>query len=212
MKKNHLRRTVVAVATALACLMALGNPAAASATYHVDITTGVVTLTKTGMTPEVIDFAPTTPSCTDTSTQVQTTSTTTSSTIIFTTINSSHIRTFSTTGTFLAVLTRSTTGNIAGHINSDATPHTITSLRVAIVITIYNTTGCTPTGTPICTLAVLLHLNGTSTSLSNSTNFTVTGSSVGTVVAFPTCATGPSYLIGSSSSTTTALTGHLSSL
>lgn len=210
MKKTHLRRSLAAVATAIACLAIMGNPAAASATYTATIATGVVTLTKTGMTPEVVDLAPTTPSCTSPSTlTVQTSSTTSSSTVSVTAINASHVRTFGATGTYLTVLTRSTTGNVAGHITSDTTPHTITGSRVSIVITIYNTASCTPTGTAICTLAVSLNLSGTSTSLSTGTSFNLSGTSQGTVVAFPTCGAGPAYLIGSASSVTSPITGTL---
>ncbi len=210
MKKTHLRRSLAALATAIACVAIMGNPAAASATYTAVINSGVITLTKTGMTPEVVDLAPTTPSCTNPSTlTVTTTSTTSSSTVSVTAINASHIRTFGATGTYLTVLTRSASGNVAGHIDSTTTPHTVTGSRVSIVITVYNTTSCTPTGTPICTLAVSLNLNGFTTSISDDSSFTLTGSSQGTVVAFPTCAAGPSYLIGSASTATSPITGDL---
>ncbi len=205
MKKTYLRRSLAAVATAVACLAIMGNPAAAT-THDASLTAGEVTLTKTGMTPEVIDLAPGgTGSCGTGTLTVDETGTA----VGVTALSASAVRTFGTTGTFLAVLSRSTTGNTNGTLNSTATPHTITNMRVAIVITIYNTTGCTPTGTPICTLAIILNLSGTSTSITTSNTFTLTGASVGNMVAFPTCATGPSYLIGSASTVTSAITGHI---
>lgn len=207
MKKTNLRRSFAAVGAAVACLMVMANPAAAVG-HTADLTAGEITLTKTGITPEVIDLSPGgTGSCGTGTLNYDETGTT----IGVTGLSGSAVRTFGTTGTFLAVLTRSTSGNTTGTINSTTVPHTITAFRVAIVITIYNTTGCTPTGTAICTLAVILSLSGSSTSTSTSQNFTLTGTSVGNMVAFPTCGAGPSYLIGTTSSTTAAIVGHITS-
>ncbi len=217
MNTTHLRRSLAAVGTALVCLVVMANPAAATpVNYNATITGGRIVLSKTGVT-EVIDLVPTTPSCTTPSTlQAHFTSNNTSSNVDVTNLNSSHIRTFGTTGTYLAVLTRSTVGNSAGHITSQGTPaHTVDSMRVGIQIRIYNTAGttdpCAPNGPLVCTLGVLLHLNGTSTSISSSNTFSLTGASVGTVVALaPGCAAGPSYLLGTTSAVTVPITGHLS--
>ncbi len=215
-RRTSLRRSLVAMVTAIVCLVALGNPAAGvPATYDVIITGGLIGLSKTGVN-EVIDLIPTTPSCTAPSTlQAHFTSATVSSNVNVTAISSSHVRTFGFSGTFLAVLTRSTVGNSAGHITAQGTApaHTVASMRVGIQIRIYNTAGqinpCDPIGNPICTLALVLHLGGNSTSISTSNTFSLTGSSVGTVVAFPTCTAGPTYLIGTTAVVTSPLTGHL---
>lgn len=195
------RRSLAALGTVIACLATMAVPTAATV-HTAALTGGQLTLTKTGVT-EVIDAGSTT-SCTLPSTiQVDDG---TGTTLAVTALNASHVQHFSTSASYLMVLTRSTVGNSAGTLNSTTTPHTITSMRVAVVMTFYNTTSCTPTGTPVCNLAVLLHLSGTSTSTSAGSNFTLTGTSVGTVVANPTCTAGPSHIIGTSAATTSALT------
>ncbi len=209
MRKTHLRRSLAAVFTALACLAVMANPAAAT-THSADLTGGVITLTKTGVTEE-INLDPTVESCDigETTFVVDTTSTT-PHTIIITVITSSHVVHFTTTSaSYLVILTRSNVGNVSGTINSTGSPHTVSSMRVGIKATVYNTTSCTPTGTPICELGAVLHLGGSSTSLTTSSTFTLTGSSVGNVVAFPTCTAGPSHLLGTSSTVTSAITGHI---
>jgi hypothetical protein len=214
MHMTHLQRSIAAVATALACLLALGNPAAAiPTTYTAAITGGEITMTKSGITPEVIDLDSTT-SCTSASMNLNVTSDTSSSNATITAFNWSHVVTFPNGGNYLETLTRSTTGNTAGHLTSTTTPHTIgpigtTPPRVALVFTIYNTTSCTPTGTPVCTLAFQLNLaNFTTTSVSTSTTFSFTGTSQGTVAAFPTCTAGPSFLAGAAVNLSTPVTGH----
>ncbi len=203
MNTTHLWRSLIAATTAIACLLGLSNPAGAVLHAH-GITGGEITLTKTGVT-EVIDLTPGTgTSCGGGTLEVDETTTT----VIVTTLTASGVRTFSTTGTFLVVLTRGTFSNSAGSLNSAANPHIIDSSRSSIVATVYNTTSCTPTGTPICTLAAVVHLAGTSTSTGVSATFTGTSTSVGTVAAFPTCTAGPSYLIGTSSATTVPITSH----
>jgi hypothetical protein len=213
MQTKNLRRTLAAVVTALACLMALGNPAAAiPTTYTATIATGEITITKTGITPEVINLGSTT-SCTGSTINVNFTSNTTSATVTVTAFNGSHVTSFANGGSYLVVLTRSASGNTPGHLNSTTTPHTIgpvgtTPPRVSIVATVYNTTSCTPTGTPVCTLALSLTLtNITTTSVSTSTTFSFTGSAP-TIVAFPTCTSGPSFLLGSAVNVTSPVTGH----
>jgi hypothetical protein len=77
-------RRVVALVTAFACVIALGNPAAAvPVTYAIDLTGGQISLTKTGITPEMFDLAPepTDPSCSGPDIDVNLTSNTTSSQI-----------------------------------------------------------------------------------------------------------------------------------
>ncbi len=213
MRHTHLRRPLTTVTTAIICVIALASPAAAvPVTYKAVLTAGVITLTKTGITPEVIDLAPPNPSCIPADYRVTFTSNTNSSNVSITNVAGLHAVTFAG-GTYLTQLTRSTFGNTQGHVTDSTTgTHTITATRVALIATIYNTTDCTPTGTPVCTLAALLELQGTTTSISTSSNFTLTGSSVTPVVAFPTCAAGPSYLVGTTSTVTTAITGHFSSV
>ncbi len=211
MPTKHFRRTLAAVVTALACLMAVGNPAAAiPTTYTATVTGGQLTLTKTGITPEVINLNGSTPSCTITSVNVNVTSNTTSSNVTVTAFSASHVKGFANGGSYLVVLTRAAFGNVAGHLNSTVTPHTVTGSRIGILATIYNTTSCTPTGTPVCNLAgILAFTNATTTSVSTSSTFSFSGSTVGTVAANPTCTAGPSFLVGSSGTITSPITGHL---
>lgn len=203
MNKTHLWRSIAALTTAIACLAVMASPAPAT-THDVTITGGVIRLTKTGVSEDV-DLDPSTPSCTNPSTlQVDEDGTTVS----VTALNASHVKSFFG-GSFLWVLTRSTTGNVAGTLSSTSVPHTITSVRAAVVATIYNTTSCTPTGTPVCTIASIFHMTGTSTSTSATQTFSLTGTSVGTVVAFPTCTAGPSGILGTSSTTPSPITGTI---
>lgn len=207
MKKAHLRRSLAALTTVLACLAATAHPAAAiPSTHDGALTSGQITFTKTGMTSEVIEVGG--PSCTSGALQFNHTSNTSSSSVTVTAVNASHVKTYAT-GTYLTVITRSGVGNSPGHVTGSTESHTMTSMRVALVMTIYNTTSCTPSGTPICTLAFLLHMQGTSTSISTSSTFSVTGSGASTVAAFPACASGPTHLIGSTPTTTFPFVGHL---
>ncbi len=195
-----LRRSLVVVTMIIAGLIIPAAPAAAT-THTIEISDGTIVLSKTGVT-EVIDLGASN-SCTNPSTV--TTDDGTGTTLTVTALSASHVQHFSTSGSYLMVLTRSTAGNTAGALNSTVTPHTITNMRVAVVATFYNTTSCTPTGTPLCTVAFLLNLSGTSTSTSTGSTFSLTGSSVGTVVAFPTCAAGPSHILTTSSTTTSPM-------
>ncbi len=205
MKKTHLRRALAAVGTAIACLGIMANPAAATP-HEADLTGGIITLTKTGVT-ETIDLTPGgTGSCGTGALDFDETGTA----ISVTSFTASSVRTFSTTGTFLAVIDQSTIGNSPGTLNSTTNPHTITGLRVGVRVNIYQTTGCSTTGlTPICQLGIVLNLSGTSNSMSASNTFSLTGASVGTMAAFPTCTTGPSYLVGTTATVTTPITGHI---
>ncbi len=215
MHTKHLRRSLTAVVTALACLLALSTPAAATpTTYTAAVTGGEITITKTGITPEVIDLGSTT-SCAGTNINVGFSSTTTSSQVTVTAFSSSHVTTFANGGSYLVVLTRSPVGNTSGHLDSDTIPHTIdtsttgTSPRVGIVATVYNTTSCTPTGTPVCTLGLIIGMTAVTTiSVSISTTFGFSGASVGTIAAFPTCTAGPSFLVGSAVTVTSPVVGH----
>ncbi len=185
------RRLLAIIATTV--VAAIVNPATATATTHgIDIDGGEMLLSKTGVS-QVIDFEPKAYCTSPTLTLDDGTGTTAS----VTALSSSHVQSYPI-GSLLTVMTRSTSGNTSGTLTSTSTPHTITSMRVAVVMTIYNTSGCTPTGTPLCTLAALLGLDGTSSSTSGGNDFSFTGSSVGTVVAFPTCTAGPSSLTGTS--------------
>ncbi len=210
MPTKHLRRTLAAVVTALACLMTPGTPAAAiPTTYTASINSGQLTITKTGITPEVITFATTTSCPPGPSINVNVTSNTTSSNATVTAFNTSHVATFANGGSYLIVLTRAAFGNVAGHINSTVTPHTVTGSRIGIAATVYNTTSCTPTGTPVCNLAaVIAFTSATTTSVSTSSTYSFSGASVGTVAAFPTCTAGPSFLVGASVTITSPFTGH----
>ncbi len=209
MNTTHLRRSLAAIATATACLVLMASPAAATP-HDADITGGVMTFTKTGYSPENINFSPGTPSCAGPTMALDETGTT----ITVTALNYSHVVTYVNAnggagGTYLTVLTRSTVGNSAGVLNSTVTPHTITNMRVGIMITVYNTQTCTPVGAPICRLAYVLNLGGSSTSVSASGTFSLTGNSVGNVIAFPNCAAGPIDLVGTSVTVTNPITGHL---
>ncbi len=208
----HLRRSIVAVTTAIACLVALANPAAAvPVTYRAEITAGQVTVTKTGITPTVFDLSPASLCAPGATADLDLSSDTTSSSVSITAFDAALVTDFGLGGTpYLVVLTRSPFSNIPGHLDSDSTPHTITGSRHGLVIRIYLTTGCTPTGNPVCTLGVALGLsNVTTTSVSPSTTFSYDGSSVGTIAGFPTCATGPSQILGATVTVTSPVTGHL---
>ncbi len=207
MTATLLRRSLAALATAttIACL-AVASPAAAAA-HDAGLTGGQITLTKSGITPVVFNLGATM-SCTIPSTiQVDDG---TGTTLAVTALNRSHVENYGTSN-YLTVMTRSTSGNVAGTLNSTTTPHTITSMRVAVVLTIYNTTSCTPTGTAVCTVAVILNLNGTSTSTSPGSNYSLTGSSVGNVASFPTCTAGPSHIVGSAATVSPAATWSVGS-
>lgn len=215
MLTNHRWRPLAALTTALACLVALNQPAAAvPVTYRAEIATGVVTVTKTGITPTGFDLSPAGLCPPGATIDLDLTSDTTSSSVTETAFNASLVTNFGVGGTsYLVVLTRSPVGNIAGHLDSGSTPHTVTGSRVGVVITIYNTTSCTPTGTPICTLAVALNLyEFTTTSVSPSTDISYGGTSHGNIVAWPTCGAGPSQIMGATAHITSPITGHLTTL
>jgi hypothetical protein len=61
----------------------------------------------------------------------------------------------------------------------------------------------------MCRLAMLLNLSGTMTGTTSGSVFDLTGSSVGNVVANPSCTSGPSYLIGSTATVTDSIAGEL---
>ncbi len=223
MTKRHLRHPVVVLLTAIISVMALGSPAAAvPVNYRVAITGGTLTLTKAGVN-EPVDLDPTDPSCTDPSTlDVNFTSNTASSNVSVLASDTSHLRHLTNSTTYLIVITRSNVANSPGHITTSTagTPpvpvHHITSLRVSLSVRVYAphtppNDPCEISTTPICQMAIVLHLNGTSTSISTSNTFSLTGASVGTMVANPTCPSGPSYLLGTSSTVTSPITGHLES-
>ncbi len=189
MNTTHLRRAVVAVATAVACLVTLATPSGA-VLLNATINGGQFTFVKTGVT-ETIPLT-STGAC-GTPTLVTSITGTVFSMTVFST---SQVTAFAGGGSYLSVFTRSTSGNSAGTIDTTVTPHVVSNKRIAIVSTVYNTTGCTPTGTPVCTVAFILNLSGTGTSTTTGSSYTLSGGSVGTVVAFPTCAAGPSQLLG----------------
>ncbi len=206
MKKTYLRRSLAALTTVVACLAIMGSPASA-AVHQAALTGGTIVLSKTGVT-ETITLGTTTGSCSTTTITVDLGTETTGASVTVTAFGGSAVQTFSN-GSYLSVLSRSNSGNTAGTLTNTTTGHTISAFRVAIVATIYNTTSCTPTGTPVCTIAVLASLTGSSTSTTATNTFSLTGSSVGTVAAFPTCAAGPSQILGTSSSVTSPITGTL---
>lgn len=205
MDTTRLRRSLAVVVTAVAGLIAFAHPAAA-AVHTSQITSGSSTLTKTGVT-ETLSFGSTT-SCSGTTMQIDLGTETVGASVSVTALSQSHVQPYSS-GSYLTVLTRSTTGNTAGTLGGSTGTHTLSTFRVAIVSTIYNTTSCTPTGTPVCTVAILFALSGTSTSTTVGNTFSLTGSSVFTTVAFPTCTAGPSQILGTTSTTTTPITGTL---
>ncbi len=204
MNPTPLRRSLAAVATAVACLALMAHPAAAT-THDISITGGEITLTKPGYS-EAFDIGPGTPSCSSSMTADEN-----GTTVAVTALSAAHVHHFfGSAGAYLVVFTRSPVGSSPGTIDSTSTPHTITSLQVGILVRIYDTTTCTPTGTPLCSLGLILRLDGTSTSLTVSSAFSLTGGSVGTVAAFPTCTAGPTLYIGTTATVTSAITGHLS--
>ncbi len=204
MNSTSLRRPAAVVIAAIAGLAVMTAPASATTTHVASLTGGQLTLTKTGVT-EMIDLAPATPTCpTHPTTTLGVEFGSTGTTIDVTSVDGRGLRPLGT-GTYLSVLSQSPVGNDQGTISGTS----VTSLKVGVVATQYNTASCTPTGTPICTLAFSLHLSGTLTGISTSQTFTLTGATVGSVTAFPTCTSGPSYLIGTTSTVSTAITGHL---
>ncbi len=201
--KTHLRRSLAAVLTALACLALMANPAAA-VTHDAVITGGQLTFTKTGITPVVLDLVP--HDCvTDPTSQLDITGTSVSVTAID--MRSLDFLYPATTG-LLSVFTWQSTLTTAGTL----TGTTLTGLRLTMRITIYSTGGsCTPTGTPVCTLAMILDLSGTLTGTTTSSTFSLTGSSPFNVATNPTCTAGPSYIVGAAVAVTSPITGHLTS-
>lgn len=217
MNPTPLRRSIAAIGTALACLALMANPAAA--TIHTsDITGGELALIKPSMTPEVIDLGPGTGPCPAGAWTLDVD--TASSTLSVTAIDQRVITSLSSPD-YLVVFTRYPLGNSPGPVSSATTPHTFSSLRVAVAMSIYgstryNTSSCSvsvdgTTGlpfTPTCTLLVLLNVSGTLTSLSPSTQLSATFSSLGTVAMLPGCS-GPTFLVGSTAAATTPFTAHL---
>ncbi len=210
MPKTHLRRTVAAVATALACLLPAGIPAAAiPTTYTATLALGNITITKTGITPEVINLGSTTSCAPGGTINANFTSNTTSSNVSVTAFNWSHVVNYANGGGYLTVITRAAFGNVGGHLDSSVTPHTITGSRIGLNITIYNTFSCTPMGDPVCNLGlVLAWANATTTSVSTSNTYSFGGSSVGNIAANPSCSAGPSFLVGAVVTVTSPLGGH----
>ncbi len=202
MNKTHLRRSLAAVITTVACLAIMANPASATV-VNAEITGGEITLAKTGVT-EVIDLTPGTGGGTTTcpagvlQVDVQ------ASTINVTALSVTGVRPIGATN-YLAVLTR--LGSVAGTKSGG----TITNMKLTVGAAIYSvpTTGCAvPTTPPLCRLAVQATLNGTYTGtlLNIGDTATLTGASNGTVVANPTCTAGPSFLLGTTLTVTQPLT------
>ncbi len=201
MPSPRLRRSLAAVLTALACLTLMVTPAAA-VTHDADITGGEITFTRSGFTP--FAFHPASASCTAPTLELDVTGTSVDVTDFGMATHGFLID--PGLGSFLAVFTRSPLGSSTGTLSGT----NLTSLRFGIVVTFYSTASCTPTGTPLCTIAFLLHLGGTLTGTTTSSTFSLTGSSTGTTAAFPTCVAGATYYtIGLSASVTSAITGHL---
>ncbi len=205
MNPTHLRRSPPAIVTIIACLTTMAQPAAA-AIHDATFTGGTITATKPSVT-EIFTWPPGT-SCSTPSFRMDATDVHSTTTLItfWQVVHNFNL----STGPFLFVWTRSTTANFAGHLASTSTPRTITGMRVGLVLTVYNTTSCTPTGTPVCTLAASLNLSGTTTAASASGTYSLTGTTTGTLVAFPTCTAGPTQLVGTTSTVTSPLTGHFS--
>ncbi len=200
----RLQRSFAVLVVTAASLIATATPASA-ATHDAEITGGVITFTKTGVT-EAITLTGT-DSCTTPSLTIDLGGETSGSGVAVTSFNSSHVQTY-TNASLLTVLTRSTSGGTSGTLGSSTFTHTVTSMRVPVDIKIYGTTECTP-GTLLCKLAGLIHLTGNGTSTTTSSTYSFTGTSVGLVVANPTCNAGASQILGTASNLTTAMTAHL---
>ncbi len=206
MRTTPLRRSLVAIGTAIACLIATATPTSATL-YSAEITSGALVSSKTGVT-EAFAFNPITTSCIDWDVQLDDSTGTTLRAIAF---DGRHAYAYSNGQSYLTEIVQSNVGNSAGALGSTSTPHTVTNMRIGFASTIYNTTGCTPTGTPLCQVGFILSLSGTTTSTSVSSDFSLVGSSVGTVVGFPTCLAGPSQILGTSLVTTSPIMGHYTS-
>lgn len=201
MKTTHLRRSLAVVATTLACLAVMATPAAATP-HGVDLTDGLLEFAKAGVY-ETIDLS--SPTCSPAPTlELDVTGTAVSITDVSVT---SHFP----DANVLTVVTPSAIGNTSGTLSGTA----ITPLRVALTMTLYGTTGCTPTGTPLCTLGVLLGLSGTLSGTTASDAVSLHGQSVGNVVALGGCAFGLTFLVGTTLVISPfpgfVLTGHLTS-
>lgn len=213
MRKMRMRHPLVALTLAIASVLTLGSTAAAvPVTYRAVINGGTITFAKP--TPPVNETMPLDESCEEPTPALDLSfsSNTTSSTVSVSKIDWSHVHQFATGATYLLRSTRSNIGNQAGHVTSDVTPHTIASMRVGVVITVYPPgidDPCDTEANPICVLAFVLHLNGTSTSVSTSHNVLFNGASIGAgVVAFPVCGVGPTELVGTMV-TVVGLAAHL---
>ncbi len=208
MKSTRLRRGIAALTIAVACLITMVNPAAAYPyPYFSDITSGSITLVKTGITPETISLTGTgTCSYADIA---YLTLDVTGNTAAITSYSARTIKTFTNgPGTYLVDLTRSVIGNSPGSLWGT----NITGMRLGVQMHIYSdfdpdTCLLTTTSFPICRLAFIVGLSGTVTGAGFSHTFSLTGSTIGSVVTYPSCTSGPSYLPGTTG--TSSLTGHL---
>jgi hypothetical protein len=202
MRRTHLRRAFAAVATAIACLVVTATPTAATA-HDGDITGGEVVFTKPGVT-EVLDLPQT--ACSTTA-ALDLDVTGTAVTVTALSMKSTSFFSLYPPSSFLSIFTRSTSGLTSGTL----TGTTLTTMRVPVEVSVYSSYDftCTPTGTSVCKIAFLLQLSGTLTGTTVSSTYSLVGSSIGTVIANPTCGAGPSYIIGTTAFVTTAITGHL---
>ncbi len=202
MIRSPLRRSLAAVITSLACLVLMANPAAAT-THNATINSGVSIFTKPAVLNS-IDYVPVAPCAAGWLVA--------DDYVHGVTFNVPSLdwvgRVTTVTGgatTYLFHIFR--TASTAGTLNTAT--GTITNMRLVLKMEIFTapTTGCTlPTTGPLCSLSVQLNLSGTYTpagTLSTGDVATLTGSSVGIVVASPTCTAGPTFLLGTTVTITT---------
>ena len=213
MNKN-LRRSVVALATAFACLTALANPASAAFDI-VTITGGTITATST--TGQVI-----------TTTLGGTTGAGCTSSIIVETPGShsgtSNITTYTSVGHFTLgtthyVATMTRTASTSGTYGTSSNGGTITSSGLSVNVVIRaaaNNTStnldCTTTGTTLCTLRATLHFTGTYTGHMSdiSSTFTISSTPAAITLGIGTCMV-PFSTFNGGTATATAITGHTTS-
>ncbi len=211
MNRTHLRRSLAAVVTAIACLAGLAGPAGA-VVHDTTVTGGVITLSSS---VDVYDLAPATPTCPTgtfpTTLQIDVGTGTVGITAFGARSTTTYAGFPAWTNPHLRVLTAPyrTPGTLTG-----TGPYTITNIRLGVVVTVYNAVGydattCVVTGTPACAFSFQLSLSGTLTGTAPGATASLTGTSTTSTGPFPTCATPYLALLGVSAATTTPITATL---
>ncbi len=193
--KTSVRRSVAALATACALLLATASPAAA-VIHSATITGGTLTISKMGQVDRAIPMSGGA-NCTATL-SLDITSDSTGDVILTSILR----RALVTIGgnTYLVRIMRANFGNTAGTYNH--TTGAMNSSTAGLLIDVYlvnDVPTCTES-TPICHMATIVHLSSLNfTTHSTSSNVTLTGASTVSTAFFPNCGAGPfpPYLGGS---------------